>query len=183
MAVRRPAERLLRPNGGSGSHPSSTMPLQATSSLLIVEPAKLIRESLLILLKDRAPDFKLQAVSAMTAVATRRVQMPAAVMVFTKMQEVDDPQLQMGSAHLERIWPRVPRLMISERTDKARVARQAVRSGWHGFFPAALEVDLLIAAVRLVIARGLFLPPSVIEEWAHDQVGHDGEADPRRFSP
>jgi DNA-binding NarL/FixJ family response regulator len=159
------------------------MPLEATPSLLIVEPAKLIRESLLILLKDRAPDFKLQAVSAMTEVATERMKMPAVVMVFTKMQEVDDPQLQAGSAHLDHIWPRVPRLMISERTDEARVALQAVRSGWHGFFPATLEVDLLVAAVRLLIARGLFLPPSVIEAWAHDQVGQNGEADPGRQAP
>jgi len=134
----------------------------------------------LILLKDRAPDFKLQAVSAMTKVATKRVKRPAVVMVFTKMQEVDDPQLQAGSAHLERIWPHVPRLMISERTDEAHVALQAVRSGWRGFFPAKLEVDLLIAAVRLVIARGLFLPPSVIKEWAHDQADPNSEADPRR---
>lgn len=130
--------------------------------VLLIEPAKLVRDSLSLLLHDRAPDLSLEAVPAVANVEAEKS--PAVVVVCTRMLAIDDPEVESAVKHLEAVLPDVPRLMVSERLDPG-ASLAAIRQGWQGFFPVILEADMLIAAIRLVSVGGMFLPPAVIKEW------------------
>jgi DNA-binding NarL/FixJ family response regulator len=52
----------------------------------------------------------------------------------------------------------VPRLVILERHLPASTALEALRMGWHGYFPANERLELLIMAIRILMIGGIFVP-------------------------
>jgi DNA-binding NarL/FixJ family response regulator len=134
--------------------------------ILLVESARLTRESLASLIRSRGADLRVEMLPSMMDAPGDVPGVPDVVVVNAKSQDLGDPQLEAGAVHLQRIWPGVPRLLISEQNGESAVALRAIRLGWHGFFPAALDIDLLIAAVRLVCVQGLFIPPAAVQDCA-----------------
>ena len=153
-----------RPESGPDQDREVSRP--ARSMVLLVEPARLTRESLASLIRSRAPDLRVEMLPLMVDAPGDVPGIPAVVVVNAKSQDLGDPQLEAGAIHLQQIWPNVPRLLISEQNGESSVALRAIRLGWHGFFPATLDIDLLIAAVRLVCVQGLFIPPAAVQDCA-----------------
>ncbi len=133
--------------------------------VVLIDPAQLTRESLSHLLHELAPDFDIEPLSDCDEAEAQRLRIPSVVLFNAKMADIADPDLKASAARLATLWPGVPRVVISNRADEPAAALEAIQDGWQGFFPATLEVGLLIAAVRLVISRGIFLPPDVVQRF------------------
>jgi DNA-binding NarL/FixJ family response regulator len=59
--------------------------------------------------------------------------------------------------------PEVPVIVLSGDQDPRHI-RAALDSGAVGFIPKAHTSELMIAALRFVLAGGIYLPPSVLED-------------------
>lgn len=155
---------------GSSAHQAdglnSAAGLPRSPLVILIDPARLTRELLGHLLHEKAPDLRIETLSDCSETMAHQPEVPAIVLVNAKMAEITDPVLKSATVRLTEIWPGVPRLLISDRADEPVAALAAIQDGWRGFFPATLEVDLLLAAVRLVISRGIFLPPEVAQHCA-----------------
>jgi DNA-binding NarL/FixJ family response regulator len=148
--------------------------------VVLIDPARLTRESLGHFLHEKAPDFRIETLPNCREATAHRPEVPAIVLVNGKMAEIADPALKSATVRLTEVWPDVPRLLISDRADELVTALAAIQDGWRGFFPATLEVDLLVAAVRLVMSRGIFLSPEAAQHcvallssnefWANQQT-------------
>lgn len=132
--------------------------------LVLIDPAALTRESLAHLLQERADDFHIETFSDYGRAANGAAQHPAAILVNGKSLDISDPTLAEVVAGVGGLWPGAPCMLISEQANEPMAGLRAIKNGWRGFFPATLEVDLLTAAIRLVMANGIFLPPCVLQE-------------------
>lgn len=139
--------------------------MQPRIPILLIDVARLTRDSLSSLLQEKAPDFRIDAVPDCDAAAGWPL-VPALLLFNAKDADIADVPLRDGIARLAGLWPDTPRLMISERRDQRLMALEAIQSGWRGFFPASLKVELLLAAIRLVLSEGIFIPPAVVQQCA-----------------
>ena len=64
-------------------------------------------------------------------------------------------------AALRAVVPDTPLVVLSGEDDPA-VVRAAIEGGAMGFIPKSSSPDVLIQALRLVLAQGVYLPPAVL---------------------
>jgi DNA-binding NarL/FixJ family response regulator len=64
---------------------------------------------------------------------------------------------------LRKAAPTTPFVVISG-NDDPQVVRQSIDQGAVGFIPKSATPEVLIQALRLVLAKGIYLPPSVLED-------------------
>lgn len=70
----------------------------------------------------------------------------------------------LGHAHIDefhRRYPEVPMVVLSG-VDTPEVMRGALARGAHGFIPKAYSAEVMISAVRLVLAGGVYVPPMLL---------------------
>ncbi len=149
------------------SQPPTSRPAQPRRDavpilVVLVDEAALTRETLAELLQSNAQDFNVRSVSHCHHI--RSAETTPDVIVFNgKARALRDTNVSAAVACMMDIWPTVPRLIISEHTMQPVTALDAVRIGWHGYFPANERTELLIAAIRLVALGGVFVPPSALQ--------------------
>lgn len=78
------------------------------------------------------------------------------------------PGLQ-GIALLRERWPQMPVVALSSADDRDTVL-QAIDAGAMGFVPKSSSSAVLMAALQLILARGIYLPPTAFLGAAADAV-------------
>jgi DNA-binding NarL/FixJ family response regulator len=63
---------------------------------------------------------------------------------------------------LRRVSPAAPVVVVSGEDDP-RVIRAAIERGAMGYVPKASTPEIMIQALRLVLAKGVYLPPGVVD--------------------
>jgi DNA-binding NarL/FixJ family response regulator len=129
----------------------------AASSIrvVLVDDVLLTQECLALVLQNGAHDLAVSVVSH----TNEMQEQPDVVLVNGKFHNLDDQAIQNEISYIIETWPSVPRLIILERSDMpANTALQALRLGWHGYFPAHERLDLLIMAIRIIRMGGIFVP-------------------------
>ena len=66
------------------------------------------------------------------------------------------------SRRLRRALPETPLVVVAE-TDSPQRARQILGTGARGFLPASLSLRVLMGAIDLVLAGGVYVPSSLID--------------------
>jgi len=85
-------------------------------------------------------------------------------------------------AALREAIPAAPLVVLSGE-DSAGVVRAAIEGGAMGFIPKSSTPEVLIQALRLVLARGVYLPPAVLDAAAEPSAGTGSEAALRGLTP
>lgn len=75
-----------------------------------------------------------------------------------------------GVTLLRGAWPEMPVVVMSSDDDLATVLT-ALDRGAVGFIPKSSTADVMIGALRLVLAKGIYLPPSAFLGGAKSAVG------------
>src|SRR5262249_21519835 len=74
-------------------------------------------------------------------------------------------------------------LVVLSGEDSPGVVRAAIERGAMGFIPKSSTPEVLIQALRLVLARGVYLPPAVLDAAAGPQPADDRDAALRGLTP
>jgi two-component system, NarL family, nitrate/nitrite response regulator NarL len=130
-------------------------------NLLVVDDHALFREGLRALLANISPGVLIkEAASVETAAVECKSTEFRMVLLDLGLAATD------GLETLERFRlavPEVPVIVLSGDQDPRHI-RAALDSGAVGFIPKAHTSELMIAALRFVLAGGIYLPPSVLED-------------------
>jgi DNA-binding NarL/FixJ family response regulator len=130
-------------------------------NLLVVDDHALFREGLRALLANISPGVLIkEAASVETAAVECKSTEFRMVLLDLGLATTD------GLETLERFRlavPEVPVIVLSGDQDPRHI-RAALDSGAVGFIPKAHTSELMIAALRFVLAGGIYLPPSVLED-------------------
>jgi DNA-binding NarL/FixJ family response regulator len=124
--------------------------------VLVVDNVRLTRECLGQQLQECCRDLDILAVASSNPLSDLGVGgLPDIAVVNAHASAFSSPGLDEEIQHLRA--HSVPSIAIVERVDQARTD-EAARRGLAGIFPGDGSINLLVAAVRLVLAGGRFLP-------------------------
>lgn len=152
---------------------SYKLPVRASNNrILLISDASMRRECLTHLLRERTNDLFVESVESV-ADAT---QCPDIVLVDLKSTNLEDEALLSRSAGLQEHFGELPLVAVTDRDDY-RFAAKVMRNGWRGCITTSLGADVVLAAIRLVLAGGTFIPRGLIDHYV------DTRAEAQRVEP
>ncbi len=128
--------------------------------VLLVDDHQLFREGLVILLKRL--DDKVHAVEAAScADAFARLAQESDIELILLDIGLPDMSGLEGIAIIRERHPGIPIVVLSSQEDRASVL-QALDSGAMGYIPKTSSSDVMISALKLILANGIYLPPAAL---------------------
>ena len=129
-------------------------------TLLLVDDHPLFRSGLTYLLRTLDDQVHVdEAGNCAQASALARERTYDLVLVDLKMPGVEG--LEALSA-IRKEFPASPVVVLSGEDDPL-VVREAIESGAMGYIPKSSTPDVMIQALKLILAHGVYLPPNVLE--------------------
>jgi DNA-binding NarL/FixJ family response regulator len=145
----------------NGAAESTAPTAYADSAIAIVDPSRLRRECLRLAMSQHSPERRVTEAGT----ADELIHLVGAgshfdlVLVGAATSEhIDLRQIEA----LRRAVPETPIVVVAE-TDNPQRARQILSTGARGFLPASLSLRVLMGAIDLVLAGGVYVPSSLIE--------------------
>lgn len=77
--------------------------------------------------------------------------------------EITDPSVEDRLSLIEGLCPRAHVALLSNRDDEA-TATAAMQRGVRGFLPSSIPVEVAVAALRLVLAGGVYRPLPIVKK-------------------
>jgi DNA-binding NarL/FixJ family response regulator len=145
---------------------------RAGSAIAVVDPSRLRRECLRLALGQHSPDRGVTEAGS----ADELIHLVGAGshfdLVLMGAATADHIDLRQIEA-LRRAMPETPLVVVAE-TDSPQRARQILSTGARGFLPASLSLRVLMGAIDLVLAGGVYVPSSLIESGSQRQGAWQG---------
>jgi DNA-binding NarL/FixJ family response regulator len=133
--------------------------------VLLVDDHALFREGVRLVLERLGEEFEvLEAGDCATAFELAE-QTPDLGLVLLDLALPDKPGFEALSVMRER-YPAVPVVVLSGSEDRPSVI-EAINRGAMGYIPKSSNSTLLMNALRLVFAKGVYIPPSVLTDRAN----------------
>ena len=127
-------------------------------NVLLIDDHPLFREGMALLLQPLQPGLATwEAGSCEDGLSLLEAQGPADL-VLIDMALPGMHGLE-GIARLRERWPALPLVALSSTDDRSTVL-QAIEAGAMGFIPKSSTSAVMLAALKLVLARGIYLPPT-----------------------
>jgi DNA-binding NarL/FixJ family response regulator len=126
-------------------------------NVLLIDDHPLFREGLSLLLQPLRTDLVTQQAGSVEEGLDRLQTGPAADLVLIDLGLPGMNGLD-GIALLRQRYPELPVVALSSADDRDTVLR-AIDAGAMGFIPKSSTSAVLMAALQLILARGIYLPP------------------------
>jgi len=124
----------------------------------LIDDQRLAREGLSRVLPAISPSLDVRAIDNWTVHVRDAEDRPDVAVLNVGSASLMDPGMTGQVAALLASTPEVPLLVVSSQESLGEV-QSTLALGARGFFPSSLSLDLLAAAIRLVHAGGVFVPP------------------------
>ena len=123
--------------------------------VLIVDDHPLFREGLNFILSDLADGLEFDNASGVKSISS--ASLTAADLILLDLQTVDTKGLE-SLHHVREREPNGSIVVISS-DDDPDLVRACIENGAAGFIPKTSEPNILVAALKLVLDGGIYLPP------------------------
>jgi DNA-binding NarL/FixJ family response regulator len=135
--------------------PQANASHEGRKRVLLIDNVRLRRECLIEVLQDCCPDLDFMAADFAQVLLACQNGEPDLVVFNAHRTGISD----LPPPAVEAIYARsIPLMAIVDRSDLSQ-SMDALNDGLAGIFSREDNVELLVAAVRLVLAGGRFLPP------------------------
>lgn len=142
--------------------------------VLIVDDHELFREGLKFLLQDLTSDISfLEAGSCASACSLNNA---ADADIILLDYYLPDTEGLSGIQQLQRTFKQAIIVVLSSE-DKPEIIHQAISEGASGFIPKSSSQPVMIAALQLVLAGGIYLPPHVLRSTRPAQLLTNSESE------
>lgn len=138
-------------------------------NVLLIDDHTLFREGVALLLRPLVDGLVVREAGTCEEGLARLDQEGAADLVLIDLALPGMPGLE-GIAQLRARWPQTPVVALSSSDDRATVLA-AIDAGAMGFIPKTSSSAVMLAALQLILARGVYLPPSAFLEAPHVAAG------------
>ena len=128
--------------------------------VLLVDDHVLFREGVRLLLERLGESFEVLEAGDSAGAFAIAGRHPDLALVLLDLGLPDMPGLDALSLMRER-FPKLPVVVLSAREDRPSVL-DAINRGAMGFIPKSSDSALLANALRLVMAKGVYVPPSAL---------------------
>ncbi len=132
--------------------------------VLIVDDHELFRSGLRLLLKELAKDVEFYDTSGVDKLDVLCDYDPDLVLLDYHLPCIDGP---VAISRIQQSFPTAAVVVLSG-DDRPTLIRKVLDSGASGFIPKHSSKELLVQALKLVLAGGIYLPPEALVE--HDRA-------------
>lgn len=158
--------------------------------IALIDPRALIRESFSDLLKTYSLDFNVHTFINVEqffkntsclgdlpigSLKKRRIGDNVSelnlIVVNIDISETSAKKAQEKVLELHKMAPNTPLIVFADQEDTDHIT-EAFRNGASGYIPTSLTPPIAIAALRLIIAGGRYIPEAIIHEVLDGQVPH-----------
>lgn len=132
-------------------------------ALLLLDERPFMLECLASWLKANAREFEIVAAGGVEA-ALAEIQgtsSPALILLSLSTFRADDDKVHAIVARLQAAARHIPIVILSD-MEKGEAARSALQLGARGYIPTSESLSVMIAALRLVVAGGIFIPMNAL---------------------
>ncbi|MBB4841840.1 DNA-binding NarL/FixJ family response regulator [Paucibacter oligotrophus] len=127
--------------------------------VLLIDDHAMFREGIALLLRPLVAELQISEAGSCEQALALLAELGAVDLVLMDLGLPGISGVE-GIALLRERFPETPVVALSSSDDKATVLR-ALDAGAMGFIPKSANSAILIQALRLVMAKGIYLPPSV----------------------
>ena len=129
--------------------------------ILLVDDHALFREGLSLVLKqlDDASIFEAENAAEALAIADQQQDLD---LILLDLNLPDNHDFSLLQAIREKL-PSTPVTMLSA-TEDAKLIQQALQIGASGFITKSSSSQVMLQAINLILAGGLYLPPQVLQQ-------------------
>lgn len=129
--------------------------------MLVVEDHNLVREGMTLLLTRLGPEWMVREAASLDAAL--RILATETVELLVLDHFLPDGQGVRAITDLRVAHPDMKILVVSAAND-ARTVREALDAGARGYVPKSSPSDVLLGALRMVLAGSIYVPPEVLVE-------------------
>jgi DNA-binding NarL/FixJ family response regulator len=133
---------------------------QPATSILIVDAHFLIRDALRDALKQMTDDVRVIEASGGQQ-AIRCVSEQSQIDLVLLELDLPDRDGLSVLAELRQSYPEIPVVVLSARHDRDSVM-QTLALGASGFIPKSAQREVMLSALELVLAGGVYIPPEIL---------------------
>ncbi|HYM02617.1 MAG TPA: response regulator transcription factor [Stellaceae bacterium] len=149
----------------------------AASAVAVIDTSRLRRECLKLALAHYSPQWQIAEFASADEVL-RLVEagehFDLVLLGAATAEHIDIRQIEA----LRQACPEVPAVIVAESGNPQR-ARQILNAGARGFLPASLSVKVVMGALDLVLAGGVYVPSTLIDTAAPRPSEREPQADHR----
>ena len=145
------------------------------SAVAIIDQSRLRRECLKLALGLHLPQWRIAehgSADELIRLAQAGENVDLVLLGAATAEHVDLRELEA----VRDAFPELPVVVVAENGSPQR-ARQILNAGAKGFLPASLSLKVLVGALDLVLAGGVYVPSSLIETGTARSHGWDGAAE------
>ncbi len=146
---------------GGAAEPADAQDATTPGKILVVDDHVLIRDALRRVLDHLAPHAKLLEAPDGGTLMRLVGEHPDLALVLLDLNLPDCDGLAALS-ELRQRYPNIAIVVLSARHDRADVM-QALQGGAVGFIPKSASREVMMQALRLVFAGGIYIPPQILE--------------------
>lgn len=128
--------------------------------ILTVDDHALVREGLQVTLRRALPQVEFADGASGEELMRLLQEHPDADLLLLDVQLPDASGLDL-LAQVAQVRPQLPVVMLSAEHEPARVA-EAIDQGARGFISKSSAAQVLVSAIQLVLAGGIYLPPEML---------------------
>ncbi len=152
----------------------SQMDQSRAHSILLIDERPLTLECTYDWLRSGSHDLAitpLQSIDVAQAELQGAAQ-PDLIVLSTGILRASDTHVKDGVRRLSAAAPGVPVLILSDLDEDSEIdeAREAFRLGVRGYIRSSMPPDVMIAALRLVLAGGMFIPETLLANSTGDNI-------------
>jgi DNA-binding NarL/FixJ family response regulator len=148
----------------------------AASAIALIDHSRLRRECLKLALAQHHPQWRVSEFASAEEAQRSAAAGEALDLVLLGAGSAEHLDLaQLGA--LREALPAAPLVVVADNGSPYR-ARQLLGAGARGFLPTSLSLKVLMGALELVLAGGVYVPSSLLETPAHKGGTGDGEDRP-----
>lgn len=127
--------------------------------VLLVDPRPLTRESIARFLASQSREFDVRSVAHVGEISAIVASMPRLDLCLLNVgaRGIDDAETQREIDALRSAFGDTPIVLLAE-SAAIRDVRNALAAGMRGYMPTSLSGSVIVAALRLVLAGGTFVP-------------------------
>ena len=142
---------------------------QANLNILVADDHALVRGGLTLLIDMAKPGSEVIEANNLERVNELLSQSPCVDLMLLDLMMPGMHGIE-GIRSLSSKWPDVPIIIVSV-TEDAHTIRQALAAGATGYIPKSSEPNVTIAAMKLVLDGGVYIPPHVLTQSADSENG------------
>lgn len=140
--------------------------------MLVVEDHSLVREGMTLLLARLGAEWQVREAASLDAALEILAQQPIELLVLDHF--LPDGHGVRAIADLRARAPDMKILVVSAANDP-RTVREAIDAGARGYVPKSSPSDVLLGAVRLVLAGSVYIPHEVLATVSTDVTDRQRE--------